>query len=116
MIAENPGVGRARGGLEAVAEMVEGQIGREYIERRPLGPLHRGFRGDPVLQPILQEWAVVACPWPRSQNVECACASRSMTSVRSPRSASAAPRFTVVVVLALPPFCVATATIIGTAP
>src|SRR5450759_3183360 len=37
------------------------------------------------------------------------CASRSMSNTLCPNSASAAPRFTAVVVLPTPPFCIATA-------
>src|SRR5450759_2773096 len=37
------------------------------------------------------------------------CASRSMSNIRCPNSARAAPRFTAVVVLPTPPFCIATA-------
>src|SRR5690349_11677281 len=42
-----------------------------------------------------------------------ACGSRSMSSVRLPRMASAAARFTAVVVFPTPPFWLAIATIIG---
>src|SRR5450631_1252073 len=37
------------------------------------------------------------------------CASRSMSNIRCPNSARAAPRLTAVVVLPTPPFCIATA-------
>ena len=54
----------------------------------------------------------VIASWSRNEMLLLACGSRSMSSVFRPRIASAAARFTAVVVLPTPPFWLAMATII----